>query len=63
MGTRYYGGEQGEQKEDISVDTSTTSKPMELVIDDASGLTKEDVVKFLTECQARVLEDDGFPGA
>lgn len=63
MGTRYYGGEQGEQKEDISVATSTTSKPMELTVDDASGLTKEDVYKFLDEAKARVLEDDGFPGA
>lgn len=58
MADRFYGLDRGERL--VTIDTSTTGKDVEVVVDDAVGLTKKDIVLALQGIGDAVLEDTGF---
>ena len=55
MASRYYGVSRGETK--ATVGTSTTSKSMELVVDQAVNLTRHDMERAL-EAVLKALKED-----
>ena len=60
MADRFYGIDRGERL--VTIDTSTTGKDVEVVVDDAVGLTKKDIHLALLAVSSAVLEDEGFNG-
>jgi hypothetical protein len=60
MADRFYGVDRGESK--ATLGTSTTGKDIELVVDDAVGLTKFDKVTALEKIMKAVLEDEVVTG-
>lgn len=58
MADRFYGVDRGQDK--ATVATSTTGLDVELVVDNAVGLEKKDIILALEEIRKAVLEDDGF---
>lgn len=65
MAKRYFGLDRGDDEAsvNVTVGSSTGNTDVELVLDDASGVTKMDV-RLLAERLIRFVEDDraGFPG-
>lgn len=59
MAIRYYGMSKNETEVTIS-QGSTTSKHVELAVNDAQALKKKDVVLMLEDMIAAVLQDTGF---
>ena len=60
MATRYYGISRGETS--VTKDSSTTSKSMELAVNDAVNITRNDLVTALERILKAVKEDQGFTG-
>jgi hypothetical protein len=58
MATRYYGVSRGETA--ATVAASTTSKNIELAVNDAVSLEKADIVKAFEAIKKAILEDAGF---
>lgn len=58
MADRFYGVDRGQTA--ATVDTSTTGLDVELVVDDAVGLEKKEIVQALDAIIKAILEDDGF---
>lgn len=58
MADRFYGFNRGEILP--TVDTSTTGKEVELVVDDAVGLTRKDIYLALEQLERAIQEDAGF---
>jgi hypothetical protein len=58
MADRFYGVDKGQSK--ATVDTSTTGLDIELIVDDAVGVTKKDIVIALERIKEAVLQDGGF---
>ena len=58
MADRFYGVDRGQTR--ATVGTSTTNLDVELILDDAVGLTKKDVILALEAIQKAFLEDTGF---
>ena len=58
MADRFYGVGRGEQK--ATVAALTTGLDVELVVDDAVGLTKKDILTALEKIEKAVLEDAGL---
>jgi len=58
MADRFYGVGRGEQK--ATVAAATTGLDVELVVDDAVGLTKKDILTALEKIEKAVLEDAGL---
>jgi len=58
MALRYYGV--GKYETEATVSTSTTSKSVELVVDNAAGLQKKDIILALDEIKDAVLQDTGW---
>ena len=58
MADRFYGVDRGQTR--ATVAASTTNLDVELILDDAVGLTKKDVILALEAIQKAFLEDNGF---
>jgi len=58
MADVFYGINPGEKN--VTRDTATTGKHTEVVVDDAQGLKKKDVVLALKRIEEKVLEDTAF---
>ena len=58
MADRFYGIDRGQDR--ATVAASTTSLDVELVVDDAVGLTKKDIIIAIEDIKKAVLEDQGF---
>ena len=58
MADRYYGVSRGDNRATVS--SSQTNKDVELIIDDAVGLTKKDIVVALERIKQELLQDNQF---
>ena len=58
MADRFYGTDRdGVVAPRVTIDTSTTSKVIELRVATAAGITKKDVTRALVRLQKAILED------
>lgn len=58
MATRFYGFDRGDAF--VTKDSSTTSKEIELAVDDANGITQLELQAALEKVRKAVIEDEGF---
>lgn len=61
MATQYFGVNRGAAKTSITTGTSTTSKSLELTVNDAVGWTKAEVVVKLRELADYILDQRTSP--
>jgi hypothetical protein len=61
MADRFYGISFGETRATSAA--ATTSKDVELVVDDAVGLRKADLLALIEDIKNQILEDKGFTSA
>lgn len=58
MADRFYGVDRGQTA--ATVDSSTTGLDVELVVDDAVSLTKQEIINALEAIKKAIVEDTGF---
>jgi hypothetical protein len=61
MAKHYIGLDRGKGQSDIAIDTSTTSKAIELVIDDSKITSKSEVVALIDQIRARIAVESVPP--
>lgn len=61
MADRFYGVDRGGQGKDVSEDSSTTSKDVEIRIDLSAGMERHEVLLLIDELKGKVLEDTWPP--
>lgn len=57
MADRYYGLDRGERLKDVSENSSTTSKDVEIRIDLAPGMSRSEVLELLEYLEMHILQD------
>ena len=61
MAKRYIGVDQGGRDVDVTEDSSTTSKNVELVIDLAQGMSRQEVLLAIEYIENKILNDQWPP--
>lgn len=61
MADRFYGLDRGDVKNDISEDSSSPTKDVEVAVDLAIGMDKSEVLILLDEIKAYILENQWPP--
>lgn len=61
MANRYYGVDRGGEKKDITEDSSTTSKDVEVVIDLSPGMDRAEALIMLEYIKQYIMEDTWPP--
>lgn len=60
MADIFYGMDRGDQYDDIVTSASSPTKDVEVVVDDAVNLTKEEVIRMLDQIRNHILEEDDY---
>jgi len=55
-----YGINRGDVEEDVTIGASSPSQDIEVVVDDAVGLTKTEVIQHLDMIKNRILKGDDY---
>lgn len=61
MATQFFGLNRGEQAGSVSKGTSTTSKSIELAVNDAVGIKKNEILLALEMFKQAILDDRQTP--
>lgn len=61
MATQFFGLNRGERLESVSTGTSTTSKAIELAVNDAVNLTKGEVIQAIETLEIYLLNQRTTP--
>jgi len=56
MAKKYFGLNRGQNKDDVTTGAAVLNKGIEIVIDDAQGMTKSEILIKLEELEAAILE-------
>lgn len=62
MADIFYGLDRGDTEFDVVQDTSSPTKDVEVVVDDAVSLTKEEVVRALDMIKNHIIKNDNYQG-
>lgn len=60
MADIFYGVDRGETLDDVVTDSSSPTKDVEVVVDDAVSLTKTEVIQALEYIKEFILESDDY---
>lgn len=60
MADIFYGLDRGDTEFDLVQDSSSPTKDVEVVVDDAVGLTKEEVVRALDMVKNHIIKGDDY---
>lgn len=60
MADIFYGADRGDTEFDVVTDSSSPTKDVEVVVDDAVGLTKKDVLVILDMIKNHILKEDDY---
>jgi hypothetical protein len=63
MAIQFFGLNRGGRVEDVATGTSTTSKKLELAVDDTVGLTRKEVLQLLDTLKQYLLNQRSTPFA
>lgn len=57
MASRYWGSDKGDHQEAVAEGAATNNKDVEVVVDLASGLTRDEVLIQLKQITNKIMED------
>ena len=63
MAQKFYGFDRGEGYEDITIGSSSTATlDLEVRVDNASNMNRDEIVQGLRRIEAAILKDTAYPG-